>query len=81
MLYSNNGFTHDYNAKDNTKSNWCTAYFHCGPCPNKMTSEFNCLIQSAIKYKKVIRINVDATGLEVVCCGLRTDLYTTDIYK
>ena len=36
MLYSNNGVTHYYNDKDNTKSNWCTAYFHChdcGPCP------------------------------------------------
>ena len=27
MLYSIN----NYNAKDNTKSNWSTAYFHCGP--------------------------------------------------
>ena len=36
----NNGVTHIYNAKDNTKSNWCTAYYHCGLCPNKMTSEF-----------------------------------------
>ena len=40
MLYSNNGVTHNYNAKDSTKCNWCTVYFHCGPCPNKMTSEF-----------------------------------------
>ena len=39
-LSSDNGVTHNYNAKDNTKSNWCTAYFHCGPCPNKMTSKF-----------------------------------------
>ena len=30
MLYSDNGVTHNYNAKDNTKSNWSTAYFHCG---------------------------------------------------
>ena len=29
MLYSDNGVTHNYNAKDNTKSNWSTAYFHC----------------------------------------------------
>ena len=41
MLYSDNGVTHNYNAKDNTKSNWSTAYFHCGPCPNKMTSKFH----------------------------------------
>ena len=34
MLYSDNGVTHNYNAKDNTKSNRSTAYFHCGPCPN-----------------------------------------------
>ena len=27
MLYSDNGVTHNYNAKDNTKSNWSTAYF------------------------------------------------------
>ena len=40
MLYSINVVTHNYNAKDNTKSNWSTAYFHCGPCPNKMTSKF-----------------------------------------
>ena len=26
--------TQNYNAKGNTKSNWCTAYFHCGPCSN-----------------------------------------------
>ena len=26
MLYSDNGVTHNYNAKDNTKSNWSTAY-------------------------------------------------------
>ena len=25
MLYSNNGVTHNCNAKDNTKRNWCTA--------------------------------------------------------
>ena len=31
MLYSDNGVTHNYNAKANTKSNWSTAYFHCGP--------------------------------------------------
>ena len=33
MLYSDNGVTHNYNAKDkdNIKSNWSTAYFHCGP--------------------------------------------------
>ena len=42
MLYSDNGVTHNYNAKDNTKSNcMSTAYFHCGPCPNKMTSKFH----------------------------------------
>ena len=41
MLYSDNGVTHNYNAKDNTKSSWSTAYFHCGPCPNKMTSKFH----------------------------------------
>ena len=40
MLYSDNGVKHNYNAKDNTKSNWCTAYFHYAPCPNKMTSKF-----------------------------------------
>ena len=40
MLYSDNGVTRNYNAKDNTKSNWSTAYFHCGPCPIKMTSKF-----------------------------------------
>ena len=40
MLYSDNDVTHNYNAKNNTKSNWSTAYFHCGPCPNKMTSKF-----------------------------------------
>ena len=40
MLYSDNGVTHNYNAKDSTKNNWSTAYFHCGPCPNKMTSKF-----------------------------------------
>ena len=28
MLYSDNGVTHNYNAKDKTKSNWSTAYFH-----------------------------------------------------
>ena len=33
--------THNYNAKDNTKSNWSTAYFHCGPWVKiQMTSEF-----------------------------------------
>ena len=31
MLCSDNGVTHNYNAKDNAKSNWCIAYFHCGP--------------------------------------------------
>ena len=30
MLDSDNGVTHNYNAKDNTKSNWSPAY--CGPC-------------------------------------------------
>ena len=40
MLSSNNGVTHNYNSKDNTRSYWCTAYFYCGPCPNKMTCEF-----------------------------------------
>ena len=28
MLYSDNGVTQGYNAKDNTKSNWSTAYFN-----------------------------------------------------
>ena len=32
MLYSNNDVTHNYNVKDNIKSNWCTADFHCGLC-------------------------------------------------
>ena len=41
MLYSDNGVTHNYNAKDNTKSKWSAAYFHCGPCSNKMTSKFH----------------------------------------
>ena len=42
MLYSDNGVTHNYNAKDNTKSNWSTAYFHCGPCPLfLLVSHFN----------------------------------------
>ena len=41
MLYSDNDVTHNYNAKDNTESNWSTAYFHCGPCPNEMTSKFH----------------------------------------
>ena len=31
MLNSDNGVIHNYNAKDNAKSNWCTPYFHCGP--------------------------------------------------
>ena len=30
MLYSDNGVQHNYNAKDNAKSNWSIAYlFHC----------------------------------------------------
>ena len=41
MRYNDNGvITHNYNAKDNTKSNWCTTYFNLGgPCPNKMNSK------------------------------------------
>ena len=31
IIYTN-VYIHNYNAKDNTKSNWSTAYFHCGPC-------------------------------------------------
>ena len=30
MLYSDNDVTHTYNAMGNTKSNWSSAYFHCG---------------------------------------------------
>ena len=31
---------HIITAKDNTKINWSNTYFHCGPCPNEMTSKF-----------------------------------------
>ena len=38
MLYSDNGVTHNSNAKDNTKSNnWSTAYFHYGPCKTSLS--------------------------------------------
>ena len=50
MLYSDNGVTHNYNAKDNTKSNWSTAYFHCNPCPNKMTSKCQQCIFCLVMY-------------------------------
>ena len=37
--YCCSGVTHNCNTKDNTKSNWCTAYSYCSHCPNNMTRE------------------------------------------
>ena len=48
MLYSDYGVAHNYNAMCNTKSNWCPAYCHCGPCPNKMTGVWRVAIVNNI---------------------------------